>query len=56
MKAKAALPKMEKSAAEVRLAELGLSAMRTPTKPMAMAVQRRQPTFSPSRNGESAAT
>ncbi len=56
MKANAALPMMEMIAGRVNMALEGSSAMMTPTNPIAIAVQRRQPTRSPNRNGESAAT
>jgi hypothetical protein len=43
-------------AGAVSVAADGSSATMTPTNPTRMAIQRRQPTFSPRRNGDIAAT
>jgi hypothetical protein len=56
MKAKAKLPTIEISAGAVSEAAEGSSATMTPQKPTTIAHQRRQPTCSPSRKGDSAAT
>ena len=55
-KAKAALPTSAISAGSEKLSLDGSSAMMTPAKPTRIAVHRRQPTCSPSRNGDAAAT
>ncbi|MCY1248099.1 hypothetical protein D9M72_614930 [compost metagenome] len=55
-KANAVLPASAISAGRLKLSLDGSSAINTPAKPTRIAVQRRQPTFSPSRNGEAAAT
>jgi hypothetical protein len=54
--AKHADPKIAAAVAVPDTAPLGVSAISTPTNPIPMASQRRAPTRSPSRNGDTAAT
>ena len=52
----ARLPAMATRAGHEKLCADGLSAIKTPRNPASTASQRRQPIFSPSRNGDTAVT